>query len=205
MPADLLVGEDVIGVDFAAVLIDFLAVDARRAGAGFEMEADTGQVREFVGAPGAFGVFAGVDGGLEVLRDLISNPGLYVGRMTDHIQIVQVLEASLAAITVVGRVFFILVILEFPFGFEDVGAAIACEPVLALFMCKACLATMGRPSSVAPMAFDLVCVVSAVVEVIADAVGSKIAAATFRHDNDGRNDELSSHETDLLWLEYEGF
>lgn len=75
MPTDLLVGEDMIGVDFAAVLIDFLAVDARRAGAGFEMEADTGQVGEFVGAPGAFGVFAGVDRGFEVLRHLISTPG----------------------------------------------------------------------------------------------------------------------------------
>lgn len=31
VPADLLVGEDMIWVDFAAVLVDFGAIDARRA------------------------------------------------------------------------------------------------------------------------------------------------------------------------------
>lgn len=63
MPADLLVGEQVSGVDLAAVVVDFLAVDARRAGAGFEVQADAGQVREFGGTPWAFGGFADVDGG----------------------------------------------------------------------------------------------------------------------------------------------
>lgn len=67
MPADLLGGEEVVGVNLAAVLVDLLTVDARRAGAGFEVQADAGEVGELAGAPGAFGVFAGVGRGFEVL------------------------------------------------------------------------------------------------------------------------------------------
>ena len=67
MPSDLLVGEDMVGIDFAAVLIDFLPVDAGCAGAGFEVETYAGEVGVFLGTPGAFYVFAGVDGGFEML------------------------------------------------------------------------------------------------------------------------------------------
>lgn len=60
VPADALVGEDVVGVDLAAVEVDFGAGDARGAAAGFEVEADAGEVGEFVGAPGAFDVLSHV-------------------------------------------------------------------------------------------------------------------------------------------------
>ena len=60
VPAYALVGEDVIWVDFAAVLVDFGAVDAGGAATGFEMQTNAGQVGEFVGAPGTFDIFADV-------------------------------------------------------------------------------------------------------------------------------------------------
>lgn len=60
IPADALVGEDVVGVDLAAVEVDFGAGDARGAAAGFEVETDAGEVGEFVGAPGAFDVLSHV-------------------------------------------------------------------------------------------------------------------------------------------------
>ena len=42
VPANALVSEDVIRVDFAAVLIDFGTVDAGGAAAGLEMQTDAG-------------------------------------------------------------------------------------------------------------------------------------------------------------------
>ena len=42
VPANALVGEDVIRVHFAAVLIDLVAVDAGGAAAGFEVQTDAG-------------------------------------------------------------------------------------------------------------------------------------------------------------------
>lgn len=62
VPSDALVGKDVARVDFAAVLVDFGAVDAGCAAAGFEVQADAGEVCEFVGTPGTFDVFADVGG-----------------------------------------------------------------------------------------------------------------------------------------------
>ncbi len=66
-PGDKCGGEDVGGVDGAAVLGNFRSVDAGGAGRGFEVQADAGEVGEFGGAPGAFDVFADMDGGFEVL------------------------------------------------------------------------------------------------------------------------------------------
>ena len=37
VPADLFVGKDMIGIDFAAVLVDLLTIDARCTGSGFEV------------------------------------------------------------------------------------------------------------------------------------------------------------------------
>lgn len=62
VPADLLVGEDMIGIDLTTVLVNLLTVDAGWAGAGFEMEADSSEVGEHFGAPRAFGVLASMDG-----------------------------------------------------------------------------------------------------------------------------------------------
>lgn len=67
VPANLLVGEDVTGIDLATVLVDFLAVDAGRAGAGLKMEADSSEVGEHVGAPRTFGVLSSMYGRLEML------------------------------------------------------------------------------------------------------------------------------------------
>ena len=67
MPADKLGGESVARIDLSTVLIDFLTVDPGGAGAGFEVEADSGEVSEMGGTPGAFGGFADVGGGFEVL------------------------------------------------------------------------------------------------------------------------------------------
>lgn len=103
--------------------------------------------------------------------------------LTDHIQVVRALEASLAAIAVVGRVFFILVLVKCCLRTEDVSAAVAGEPVLALFVCETFFPSMDGPSSKAPTAFDLVLVVGAVVEMVADAVISKAATTAFRHDD----------------------
>lgn len=72
VPADPLVGEDMIGIHLAAILVNLLAVDAGWAGAGFEMEAYSSEVGEHVGAPRAFGVLASVDGRLEMLFTTIS-------------------------------------------------------------------------------------------------------------------------------------
>ena len=75
MPSDLLVGEYVAGIDFATVSVDFLAGDPGGAGAGFEVEADAGEVGEFGGTPGALGGFADVGGGFEVLCEGVSLSG----------------------------------------------------------------------------------------------------------------------------------
>lgn len=67
VPADLFVGKEVVWIDLATVLVNLLAIDAGWAGAGLEVEADTGEVGEHVGAPRAFGILSSVDGGLEML------------------------------------------------------------------------------------------------------------------------------------------
>lgn len=67
MPSDLLCGEDVIWVDLATVLIDLLAVDARRTDAGLEVQTYAREVCEFAGAPRAFDVFPDMDRRLQML------------------------------------------------------------------------------------------------------------------------------------------
>ena len=62
VPSDAFRGEDVVGVHLATVLVDLLAVDTGGAVPGLEVQADAGQVCEFVGAPGTFDVLADVDG-----------------------------------------------------------------------------------------------------------------------------------------------
>ena len=68
VPADLFRGEVVVRVDLAAIIVDFLAVDAGAAGPGFEVQADAGEVGELRGTPGAFDIFPHVDRGFEMLR-----------------------------------------------------------------------------------------------------------------------------------------
>ena len=68
MVRDQLVREDMVTVDLAAVLVDLVTVDPRRAATVFKVEGDAREVGEFVGAPGAFDGLADVDGGFEVLR-----------------------------------------------------------------------------------------------------------------------------------------
>ena len=72
VPADLFRREEVVRVDLAAIIVDLLAVDAGAAGAGFEVQADAGEVGEFRGTPGAFDVFPHVDRGFEMLRPPLS-------------------------------------------------------------------------------------------------------------------------------------
>lgn len=60
VPADLLVGEDMIWIDVPTILVDLLAVDAGCAGTGFEVETDAREVGEFVGTPWALDVLPGV-------------------------------------------------------------------------------------------------------------------------------------------------
>lgn len=67
MPADLLVGKNVIMVHFAAVRIDLLAVDIGGTVAAFEVKADAREVGKLVGAPRTFDILAHMDGGFEVL------------------------------------------------------------------------------------------------------------------------------------------
>lgn len=62
VPANLLVGEYVVGIDLSAVLIDGGTSDAGGAGAGFQVDTDTVEVGEFVGTPRALDIFADMDG-----------------------------------------------------------------------------------------------------------------------------------------------
>ena len=56
MPFDLLVGKYMVPIVFSAELIDLFTIRAFGTGAGFEMEADAGEVRVRVGTPGTFDV-----------------------------------------------------------------------------------------------------------------------------------------------------
>lgn len=67
MVPDQLVGEEVVPVDLSAILVYLLTIDAGRAAAGFEMKGHASEVGELLRAPGAFGVFADMDGRLEML------------------------------------------------------------------------------------------------------------------------------------------
>lgn len=67
VPANLLVCKDVVGVDLAAVGVDFGAVDAGGAGAAFEVVTYAGEVGEHIWAPRALDILAFVDGGIEML------------------------------------------------------------------------------------------------------------------------------------------
>ena len=61
MPPDLFVGEDVARIHLPAVLVDLLAVDARRTAPRLQVQADAGQIGELVRAPGTFDVLPDMD------------------------------------------------------------------------------------------------------------------------------------------------
>lgn len=68
VPFDLLVGKDVAWVYLATILIDLLAVDARRAVAGLKVVAYTCEVGEHVGTPRTFDIPSNVDRRFEMLK-----------------------------------------------------------------------------------------------------------------------------------------
>ena len=67
------------------------------------------------------------------------------------------------------------------FGTEDGAAVFTLVPVLLLLVLETKPALVSGPPSVTPTAFDLVGMSVAVIEVVAYAVGIKVAAATYRH------------------------
>lgn len=68
IPSDLLVGEDMIRIDFTAILIDLLAVDTRGACTRLQVKTDASKVGVFVGTPGTFDVLPSMDGGFQMLK-----------------------------------------------------------------------------------------------------------------------------------------
>ena len=50
-----------IGVNIAAVLVDFLAVDTGCTSAGFQVQTDAGQIGEFVRAPRTLDILSDMD------------------------------------------------------------------------------------------------------------------------------------------------
>lgn len=72
------------------------------------------------------------------------------------VEVVQILERSLAAVAVVGGMLFVNVFLEPIFGAEYPVTVLALIPVIFLLVFQAKLALVGRPSSEAPAAFNLI-------------------------------------------------
>ena len=61
MPSYLLVGEDMIWVNIAAILVDLLAVDTRCTAAGFQVQTDAGQIGKFFRAPRTLDILSDMD------------------------------------------------------------------------------------------------------------------------------------------------
>ena len=76
---------------------------------------------------------------------------------------------------------FVHVFLEPVFGAEDGVALFTFIPMLFLLVLQAKLAVMGRPSSEAPAAFNLVCMGVAIVEVLPKALRFKRPATALIH------------------------
>lgn len=72
------------------------------------------------------------------------------------VEVVRVLERSLAAVAVVWGMLFVNVFLESIFGAENQVTVLAFRPVILLLVFQAKLAVVSRPASEAPAAFNLV-------------------------------------------------
>ena len=117
LPAKLLLGKEVGGINLAAVLIDPLTIHAGRAGTALKVVADACIVYELVGAPRAFDVPAHVNGGSEML-----------------IQVVNALELALASVAVGHIVLLVSVVLKGLLRCEDTVALNAVQPMLFLLV-----------------------------------------------------------------------
>ena len=103
---------------------------------------------------------------------------------TNLVQSIQIPKAPLARRAVIRRVLALAMLLQQIVVPEDTGAVLATKPMLALLVLQTSLLatrTAAGPARVAPAAFELVGVGSAVVEMVADAVGRKVAAAAGWH------------------------
>lgn len=98
-----------------------------------------------------------------------------------QVQIVGILERSLAPVAVVWRMLFVDMFSEPLFAAENPNAVFTPIPVLFLLVRQAELSVVGRPSSVAPAAFNLVRMRVAVVEVLAESLRFKRSATAFVH------------------------
>ncbi len=78
----------------------------------------------------------------------------------------------------------ILMLFKSLLGLENVLTVLAGVPMLALLVLKTQLSGMCGPTSEAPSALDLVGVHSAIIEVVAHAIGIEVTAATLRHGRD---------------------
>lgn len=77
------------------------------------------------------------------------------------------------------------------FAAEDPSAVFTSIPMLFLLVRQAELSVVGRPSSEAPAAFNLVCMRVAVVEVLAKSLRFESPATAFMHDGRGPKMKIS--------------
>ena len=98
-----------------------------------------------------------------------------------HIKVVETLKPPLAAVAVIGRMLLVLVVLQLVLTAEDAIAGVTGCPVLPLLVLQTEFPIVSGPAGETPAAFDLIGVVGAVVEMIADPVVGEGAATTLRH------------------------
>lgn len=101
--------------------------------------------------------------------------------MAHLVQAVQTLKLSLAAVAIVRRMLFILVLLKSSLGLKNGLAVIARIPVLTLFVSSSEPPVVRGPAGPTPTTFDLIVVVGAIIQVVSHAVGSEGAATALRH------------------------
>lgn len=97
------------------------------------------------------------------------------------VQVVRTLKRSLATVAIIGGMLFVNVFSKPCFRTEYPSAVFTSIPVFVLFVLQAKLAVMARPSSVAPAAFDLVCMGVAVVKVLPKALRFEGTATAVIH------------------------
>ena len=107
-------------------------------------------------------------------------------RYSHHVKVVEILKFPLAAVAVIGRMLFVLVLLHLVLAAEDAIAGVTGCPMLPLLVLQTEFPIMSGPAGETPAAFDLIRVVGAVIEMVADSVVGEGAATALRHDEQSR-------------------
>ena len=115
---------------------------------------------------------------------MVSDPEHLVQVMiwySHHIKVVEILKLPLAAVAVIGRMLFVLVVGQLCLAAEDAIAGVTGCPVLPLLVLQTEFPIVSGPAGETPAAFDLIGVVGAVVEMVADPIVGEGAATALRH------------------------